>query len=67
MRTIFSLEEAIALQGYFQTLFSCIERFLAFLNVGNLVLPAADGAESIWTKKFGFDKLAQDQVRESHV
>ncbi|XP_015873637.2 uncharacterized protein LOC107410688 [Ziziphus jujuba] len=51
-------------QGYFQTLFSCVERFLAFLNVRNLVLPAADGAESIWTKKFGFDKLAQDQINK---
>ncbi|KAF3455153.1 hypothetical protein FNV43_RR05601 [Rhamnella rubrinervis] len=49
-------------QGYFQTLFACIERFLAFLNVKNLVLPAADEAESIWTKKFGFAKLAQDQI-----
>ena len=28
----------------------------------NLVLPAADEAESIWTGKFGFTKLPQDEV-----
>ncbi|XP_062105173.1 uncharacterized protein LOC133816873 isoform X2 [Humulus lupulus] len=51
-------------QGYFQTLFSCFERFLAFLNVKNLVLPAADEAVSIWTKKFGFSKLPQDELNK---
>ncbi|KAM6573738.1 hypothetical protein CsatA_017818 [Cannabis sativa] len=51
-------------QGYFQTLFSCFERFLAFLNVKDLVLPAADEAVSIWTKKFGFGKLAQDELNK---
>ncbi|XP_027365293.1 uncharacterized protein LOC113872165 [Abrus precatorius] len=49
-------------QGYFQTLFSCIERLLAFLNVKNLVLPAAEEAESIWTNKFGFSKMKPDQL-----
>ncbi|EXC24900.1 Chromodomain-helicase-DNA-binding protein 4 [Morus notabilis] len=49
-------------QGYFQALFSCFERFLAFLNVKNLVLPAADEAESIWTNKFGFSRLTQDEL-----
>ncbi|KAJ1376395.1 Zinc finger, PHD-type [Sesbania bispinosa] len=48
-------------KGYFQTLFSCIERLLAFLNVKNLVLPAAEEAESIWTDKFGFSKVKPDQ------
>ncbi|KVH90743.1 Acyl-CoA N-acyltransferase [Cynara cardunculus var. scolymus] len=38
--------------GYFQALFSCIEELLASLNVKVLALPAADEAESIWTKKF---------------
>ncbi|PON71192.1 Autoimmune regulator [Trema orientale] len=51
-------------QGYFQTLFSCFERFLAFLNVKKLVLPAADEAVAIWTKKFGFSKLAQDELNK---
>ncbi|KAK7245037.1 hypothetical protein RIF29_39867 [Crotalaria pallida] len=49
-------------KGYFQTLFSCIERLLAFLNVKTLVLPAAEEAESIWTAKFGFSKMNPDQL-----
>lgn len=49
-------------QGYFQSLFSCIEKLLAFLSVKNLVLPAAPEAESIWTEKFGFTKIDPDQV-----
>ncbi|XP_020211987.1 increased DNA methylation 1 isoform X2 [Cajanus cajan] len=49
-------------KGYFQTLFSCIERLLAFLNVKTLVLPAAEEAESIWTDKFEFSKMKPDQV-----
>ncbi|KAI4334319.1 hypothetical protein L6164_019029 [Bauhinia variegata] len=49
-------------QGYFQSLFSCIETLLGSLKVGHLVLPAADEAESIWTNKFGFAKLEQDQI-----
>ncbi|KAG2371457.1 Protein CHROMATIN REMODELING 4 [Vigna angularis] len=51
-------------QGYFQCLFSCIETLLGSLNVKNLVLPAADEAESIWTGKFGFTKLAQDEINK---
>ena len=43
-------------------LFSCIERLLAFLNVKSLVLPAAEEAESIWTDKFGFEKMKTEQV-----
>ncbi|KAK1260522.1 Zinc finger CCCH domain-containing protein 19 [Acorus gramineus] len=48
-------------QGYFQALFSCIERLLGFLGVKHFVLPAADEAESIWTNKFGFTKITQNQ------
>ncbi|RYR53381.1 hypothetical protein Ahy_A06g028453 isoform E [Arachis hypogaea] len=51
-------------KGYFQTLFSCIERLLSFLNVKNLVLPAAEEAESIWTNKFGFSKMIPDQLQK---
>ncbi|KAG4385884.1 hypothetical protein GLYMA_12G179200v4 [Glycine max] len=51
-------------QGYFQCLFSCIETLLGSLNVKNLVLPAADEAESIWTGKFGFTKLPQDEINK---
>ncbi|KAJ6904533.1 hypothetical protein NC652_022525 [Populus alba x Populus x berolinensis] len=45
-------------QGYFQTLFTCIEKLL-----GILVLPAAEEVESIWTNKFGFSSITQDEVR----
>ncbi|KAK7257661.1 hypothetical protein RIF29_31798 [Crotalaria pallida] len=58
-------------QGYFQSLFSCIERLLGSLKVKHLVLPAAEGAESIWTGKFGFTKLVQDEInnyrRQYHI
>ncbi|CAL0299621.1 unnamed protein product [Lupinus luteus] len=49
-------------KGYFQALFSCIERLLSSLNVEKLVLPAAGDAESIWTKKLGFRKMSEDQL-----
>ncbi|OAY38104.1 uncharacterized protein LOC110626469 isoform X2 [Manihot esculenta] len=48
-------------QGYFQALFTCLEKLLGFLNVKNLVLPAAEEAESIWTNKFGFSKLTPEE------
>ncbi|KAK8563499.1 hypothetical protein V6N13_006297 [Hibiscus sabdariffa] len=51
-------------KGYFQLLFSCIEKLLGLLNVKNIVLPAAEEAESIWTDKFGFKKLTPDQLSE---
>ncbi|KAJ7972306.1 Zinc finger, FYVE/PHD-type [Quillaja saponaria] len=49
-------------KGYFQTLFTCIEKLLAFLEVKSIVLPAAEEAESIWTNKFGFKKINPDQL-----
>ncbi|KAL1813247.1 hypothetical protein ACET3Z_023312 [Daucus carota] len=49
-------------KGYFQLLFSCIEKLLAFLSVQSLVLPAAEEAETIWTQKFGFVKIPQEQL-----
>ncbi|KAF3682542.1 putative transcription factor MYB48-like [Capsicum annuum] len=49
-------------KGYFQVLFSCIEKLLAFLGVRRFVLPAAVEAMSIWTKKFGFVELSPDQI-----
>lgn len=50
--------------GYFQALFSSIERLLASLEVKHFVLPAAEEAESIWTERFGFTKISQDELRE---
>jgi len=52
----------IFFQGYFQSLFSCIEGLLGSLKVKRFVLPSAAEAESIWTGKFGFTKLEQDEV-----
>lgn len=49
-------------KGYFQTLFYCIEGLLASLNVKDLILPAADEAESLWKNRFGFEKLGQEQL-----
>ncbi|PQP96857.1 uncharacterized protein Pyn_28486 [Prunus yedoensis var. nudiflora] len=49
-------------KGYFQALFSCIERLLISLKVEKLVLPAAEEAESIWTKKLGFRKMRDEQL-----
>ncbi|CAN8316854.1 unnamed protein product [Cochlearia groenlandica] len=51
-------------RGYFQGLFACVENLLSSLNVENLVLPAAEEAESIWTKKFGFTKMSEQQLQE---
>ncbi|KAL0460742.1 UNVERIFIED_CONTAM: Increased DNA methylation 1, partial [Sesamum latifolium] len=48
-------------KGYFQSLLYCIEGLLASLNVKDLVLPAADEAESMWRNRFGFEKLGQEQ------
>ncbi|XP_042478365.1 uncharacterized protein LOC122059565 isoform X2 [Macadamia integrifolia] len=49
-------------KGYFQALFACVERLLFSLNVKNLVLPAAEDAESIWTNKLGFRKMTEEQL-----
>lgn len=49
-------------QGYFQTLFTCIEKLLGFLNVKNMILPSAEEAESIWTNKFGFSRMNLDEI-----
>ncbi|KAI3938844.1 hypothetical protein MKW98_018301 [Papaver atlanticum] len=51
-------------QGYFQSLFCCLERLLGFLKVKNLVLPSAGEAESIWTDRFGFEKVGDDKLKE---
>ncbi|XP_023638632.1 increased DNA methylation 1 isoform X2 [Capsella rubella] len=51
-------------RGYFQGLFACIENLLASLNVENLLLPAAEEAESIWIKKFGFTKMTEHQLQK---
>ncbi|XP_073040451.1 uncharacterized protein [Primulina eburnea] len=49
-------------KGYFQSLFFCIETLLKSLNVKDLVLPAADEAESLWKERFGFEKIGEEQL-----
>ncbi|KAK4776103.1 hypothetical protein SAY87_024064 [Trapa incisa] len=49
-------------KGYFQLLFSCIEKLLAFLNVKSLILPSAMEAEAIWTDRFGFERMDAEQL-----
>lgn len=51
-------------RGYFQALFTCIERLLGFLNVKNIVLPSALESKAIWTDKFGFTLIPRDQLGE---
>uniref|UniRef100_A0A1J3DEN4 Chromodomain-helicase-DNA-binding protein 4 n=1 Tax=Noccaea caerulescens TaxID=107243 RepID=A0A1J3DEN4_NOCCA len=51
-------------RGYFQGLFACVENLLSSLHVENLLLPAAEEAESIWTKKFGFTKMTEQQLQK---
>ncbi|KAF5784098.1 putative histone acetyltransferase chromatin regulator PHD family [Helianthus annuus] len=51
-------------KGYFQLLFTCIERLLSSLKVKKIVLPAAEEAKSIWTNKFGFETILPDQLNE---
>ncbi|XP_073297984.1 uncharacterized protein [Primulina huaijiensis] len=49
-------------KGFFQALFSCIEGFLYSMNVKHIVLPAAEEAEPMWTKKLGFTRTSQEQM-----
>ncbi|KAI3826161.1 hypothetical protein L1987_00206 [Smallanthus sonchifolius] len=51
-------------KGYFQLLFTCIERLLSSMKVKKIVLPAAEEAKSIWTQKFGFETIEPEQLRE---
>ncbi|XP_076896630.1 uncharacterized protein LOC143549621 [Bidens hawaiensis] len=51
-------------KGYFQALFFSIEELLLSLGVQLLVLPAAEEAESIWTKKLGFRKMSDERYSE---
>ncbi|RLN12171.1 hypothetical protein C2845_PM09G00060 [Panicum miliaceum] len=52
--------------GYFQALFSCIERVLISLKVKHFVLPAAHEAEGIWMNKFGFSRIPPEEL-EAHL
>ncbi|KAL9296814.1 hypothetical protein ACSQ67_022710 [Phaseolus vulgaris] len=49
-------------QGYFQSLFSCIEGLLGSLKVKRFVLPSAAEAESIWTDQQLLEILSHDDL-----
>ncbi|XP_058766291.1 increased DNA methylation 1-like [Vicia villosa] len=49
-------------KGYFQALLACIQGVLGELRVGRLFLPAAHEAKSLWTRKYGFMALDQDEM-----
>ncbi|KAK4801377.1 hypothetical protein SAY86_021864 [Trapa natans] len=51
-------------KGYFQALFSCImEELLCKMNVEKIVLPAAEEAELMWIRKFGFRKVTEEELK----
>ncbi|KAM7279919.1 hypothetical protein ACFE04_007053 [Oxalis oulophora] len=49
-------------KGHFKELFRCVENLLGSVGVMRLVLPAAEKARSIWTNKFGFEEMSNDEV-----
>ncbi|WOH06062.1 hypothetical protein DCAR_0625485 [Daucus carota subsp. sativus] len=51
-------------KGYFRALFSCIEHLLVSVNVKRIILPATKDAETMWTRKFGFEKLSVEKLSE---
>ncbi|RHN60385.1 putative histone acetyltransferase chromatin regulator PHD family [Medicago truncatula] len=51
-------------QGFFRSLFSCIEDVLIQLKVKWLILPAAHEAKSMWKKKFGFTTPKQELMND---
>ncbi|XP_024365326.1 uncharacterized protein [Physcomitrium patens] len=53
-------------QGHCKALLLSIERLLGVLRVERLALPAAEGAEGIWLNRFGFRRMAEEQVKQFH-
>lgn len=49
-------------QGYFQAPSACIERLPSSLKVMPFVLPATDEAVLIWTQRFRFGNITQNEV-----
>ena len=63
----YDIHKQLFLQGYFQALYTCIERVLSLLQVKNLMLPTVvEGDESLQTSKFKFHKMEQDELFVSH-
>ncbi|KAM0949607.1 putative histone acetyltransferase chromatin regulator PHD family [Dioscorea sansibarensis] len=51
-------------QGYLRLLFNALERTLVIAKVKHFVLPATAEAESIWINKFGFSRVAPQELQE---
>lgn len=51
-------------KGYFNVLFSCIEKLLSYLCIKKIVLPATVHAKTMWIEKFGFKNLTTEQMEE---
>lgn len=49
-------------KGYFQCLYTCIERLLGHLDVKNILLPAAEEVTSMWTNRFGFKVIPKEEL-----
>ncbi|KNA24549.1 hypothetical protein SOVF_014680 [Spinacia oleracea] len=49
-------------RGYFQCLYSCMERLFEDLGVKNILLPSAEETRSLWMTKFGFSEMPQEEL-----
>ncbi|KAL9272372.1 Increased DNA methylation 1-like protein [Drosera capensis] len=49
-------------EGYFRIMFDYLENLLCLLEVQKIVLPATDGAQSMWQSRFGFWRMNDEDV-----
>ncbi|KAJ7298823.1 hypothetical protein O6H91_Y392000 [Diphasiastrum complanatum] len=50
--------------GCCEALLQCVERLLGILQIRQILVPAAEGAEGIWLRKFGFSQMPHKQLQE---
>ncbi|PWA71086.1 Zinc finger, FYVE/PHD-type [Artemisia annua] len=62
--SIVATSEPYKQKGYFNVLFSCIEKLLSYLCIKKIVLPASVGAKTMWIEKFGFKNMTTGQMEE---
>ncbi|PWA78440.1 Zinc finger, FYVE/PHD-type [Artemisia annua] len=62
--SIVATSEPYKRKGYFNVLFSCIEKLLSYLCIKKIVLPASVDAKTMWIEKFGFKNLTTGQMEE---
>ncbi|KAL9247563.1 hypothetical protein vseg_020981 [Gypsophila vaccaria] len=51
-------------KGYFQCLYSCLERSLKDLGVKNLLIPSAEETKSLWINRFGFNMIPREELNK---